>query len=128
LFSSRFGWTPEQIEKLTHEQIEIYINRINHYESIIPDTRFNINLIKRVLFAFFKIDDRTQNEKELDTKKAFGKIKQRNAKDNKKKGRKKQTNLGIIDDMPDDLINEWIEAGTPDLNEFRKKHKTRLIK
>jgi hypothetical protein len=117
--SKNFGWTPEQIDRLTHDQLEIYIDQINKKEkSNLPSVEITMREIRNVIFGMLGIKEKEENtDKQLKEKLLRVKEKTRTVK----------SNMNVMDDMSGDLIEEWIQQGTPDLIKFRKKHKNRLI-
>jgi len=68
--SSEFDWTPEQIRRLTFQELEIYVLKNHRLRRNIPDVEHSLDVIRQVLFAAFGIKEKrpARTEAEFDEK------------------------------------------------------------
>jgi len=91
--SREFSWDPDQIRRLTFQELEIYAAENHRLRRNVPMMDRSLHAIRRALFAFFGIKERKpiENERELD-----GKLKQ----------------LGAIT-ITESEMKAWLDAGMP---------------
>lgn len=105
--SREFSWDPDQIRRLTFQELEIYAAENHRLRRNIPTVDRSLHAIRRALFAFFGIKERkpVKSERELD---------------------EKLQRLGAIT-ITESEMKAWLDAGMPSPPQaFLRKYREKL--
>jgi hypothetical protein len=107
--SREFGWTPEQIDRLTYQQLIHYIEEINERRETVTEAEISLVMIRKALFAFVGVPEpKPARDKVSDGLRRIGSVPKTNMKAFRMNGKQ---------------IAAWGAAGYPPIGDWLKRKK-----